>query len=64
LPSEMTICTPEALFFNTAKLGPNPDLADVVSDPNEVQKFNEFIVYDQAQVKMRYLVEFSYKKAK
>ena len=26
LPNEMTVCSPEAVFLNTGKLGPNPDL--------------------------------------
>lgn len=52
----MTICTPEALFFNTGKMGPNPDAKDEESE----QKFNEFVVYDESQVKMRYLVQVKF----
>ena len=27
-PSEMSVCSPDALFFNTGKLAANPDLAE------------------------------------
>jgi hypothetical protein len=59
----MTVCSPEALFFNTGKLGPNQDLQESPSvlDHTDIQKYNEFIVYDEAQVKMRYLVHYHYK---
>ena len=61
LPSEMTICSPDALFFNTGKLGPNQDLNEAT---NAIEaKFNEFVVYDEAQVRLRYLVNFSFKVA-
>jgi hypothetical protein len=59
LPNEMTVCSPDALFFNTGKLEPNRDLQeDMVVGAIEPQKFNEFVVYDEAQVRMRYLVHF------
>ncbi len=61
LPSEMTVCSPDAMFFNTGKLGQNQDLNDA-SQAIEA-KFNEFVVYDESQVKMRYLVHFTYKVA-
>lgn len=64
LPSEMTVCSSEALFFNTGKLGQNQDLQDGVLDHSDVQKFNEFIVYDEAQIKMRYLIHYHYKVVK
>lgn len=28
LPNEITICSPDALFFNTGKFGPNGDLLE------------------------------------
>ena len=46
LPSEMTICSPDALFFNTGKLGPNQDLNEATNGIEA--KFNEFVVYDEA----------------
>ena len=52
----MSVCSPDALFFNTGKLGPNPDTTEEAID----QKFNEFVVYDESQVHMRYLVHFTY----
>ena len=61
LPSEMTICSPDALFFNTGKLGPNQDLSEAV---NAIEaKFNEFVIYDEAQARLRYLVHYNYKVA-
>lgn len=29
LPDELTICSPNALFLNTGKLGPNPDMQEM-----------------------------------
>jgi hypothetical protein len=53
LPSEMTVCSPEALFFHTGKLDRNLD----IQTPDQVdQKFNDYVVYDEAQVRLRYLV--------
>ena len=59
LPSEMTVCSSDALFFNTGKLGPNQDLMEATQAIEA--KFNEFVVYDESQVKMRYLVHYQYK---
>ena len=58
IPNEMTICSPDALFFNTGKLGPNQDLQEL--DSSVDQKFNEFVVYDEAQVRLKYLVQYEY----
>jgi hypothetical protein len=57
LPNESTACTPNALFLNTGKLGPNPDLKDLPAGMTTSDlKLNEFVVYDESQVKMVYLV--------
>ena len=57
----MTFCGPSALFFNTGKLGNNPDLEEMPPGMQvEHHKLNEFVVYDEAQVKMSYLVHFRY----
>ena len=55
----MTICSPDALFFGTGKLDRNQDIQDTILDQVD-QKFNEFVVYDEAQVRLRYLVQFKY----
>lgn len=60
LPSEMTVCSPEAVFFGTGKLAANTDLQDLPAGEQIDQKFNEFVVFDEAQVRLRYLVQFSY----
>ena len=53
----MTICSPNALFFNTGKLQDNPDLKEKPSSVEHSDfKFNDFVVYDENQIKMRYLV--------
>ena len=46
LPSEMTICSPDALFFNTGKLGPNQDLNEATNAIEAI--FNEFVIYDES----------------
>ena len=56
MPSEVSICSPEALFINTGKMAINAD-----SEGHNEHKFNEFVVYDEAQVKMRYLIRYRYK---
>lgn len=49
MPNEETACTPNALFLNTGKMGPNPDLKDLpVGMPNSDLKLNEFVVYDES----------------
>jgi hypothetical protein len=60
MPSELTVCSPDALFFNTGKLAANPDLQDLPPGMQLDHKFNDFVVYDEAQVKMSYLVHFNY----
>jgi len=59
-PNELTVCSPEALFINTGKLAHNPDLQDLGIDEQIDSKFNDFVVYDEAQVKMRYLLHYNY----
>lgn len=56
-PEEETAGTPSALFFNTGRLSGNPDLKDLpVGMTDSDLKVNEFVVYDIAQVRMKYLV--------
>lgn len=59
----MTICRPDALFLHTGKLGHNPDLegapAGVLGGANDL-KFNEYVVFDEAQVRIAYIVQFKY----
>ena len=55
----MTYDKPNACFINTEKLAANPDLEEVPAGENPPDlKFNDFVVYDEAQVKMRYIVDF------
>ena len=65
-PSQSTFDTPEALFLNTGKLAANTDLEtmdrNVIGGSANVDempdlKYNEYVVFDEAQIKMRYLVE-------
>ncbi|CDW73944.1 poly [Stylonychia lemnae] len=60
MPSELTICSPQALFLNTGKLVPNPDLQENKGSNKIDHKLNDYIVYDEAQVKISYLVHFTY----
>lgn len=60
MPSELTVCSPSALFFNTGKLIQNPDMLELPPGMDLDQKLNDFVVYDEAQVKMSYLVHFEY----
>ena len=47
-PSELTICSPTALFINTGRLVDNPDLEMKPYDtPMPELKFNDFVVYDE-----------------
>ena len=40
-------------------MAPNPDLDDLPTGENPPDlKFNDFVVYDEAQIKMRYFVDF------
>ena len=57
--NEATIQTPQPLFFNTGKLATNPELADGPKHDEGMNdlKFNEFVVYDNAQVRLRYAVQ-------
>jgi hypothetical protein len=52
-----TANTSQALFINTGRIKGNPDLDDkpaVVNMPD--LRFNDFVVFDQAQVKLKYAV--------
>lgn len=51
--SESTFSTPSALFLNTGPLIQNPDIK---GSPPEL-KLNDYVVFDEAQVRMRYLLE-------
>lgn len=56
----MTFDKPNALFLNVGKMGSNSDLEDIPKGVNPSDlKFNEFVVYDDSQVKMRFLVELN-----
>lgn len=50
------------LFFNTGKMRPNPDLTGDHT-LNVEQRFNEFVVFDQAQVKLKYAVMCDFSKS-
>jgi len=54
LPNELTYDKPNALFLNTGKMGANTELE---GHPTPDLKLNDFVVYDEAQVKMRYMVD-------
>ena len=47
--------TKSQLFFNTGKMRSNPDMT-AEHEHNSDQKFNDFVVFDPAQVKLRYAV--------
>ena len=55
-PNEMTFDKPNALFLNTGKMQRNPDLDEVAKTPD--LKLNDYVVYDESQIKMRYLIDF------
>lgn len=58
MPSEVSVCSPHALFFNTGKLVANPDISDLGSGLiTSDLKFNDFVIYDESQVRLRYLVQ-------
>lgn len=67
MPSQSTFDTPEALFLHTGKLQKNADL-DEASAQNMIGgsanldglpdlKYNQYVVYDEAQIRMRYLLQ-------
>jgi len=67
-PNPETFDKPQALFLNTGKMQANTDLEEVeknvIGSSNNILgdgmpdlKFNDFVVFDEAQIKMRYLVE-------
>lgn len=59
-PNQLTFDKPNALFLNVGKMGSNSDLEDIPKGVNPSDlKFNEFVVYDDSQVKMRFLVELN-----
>lgn len=46
-----------ALFFPTGKMAENPDLEHKPPGIVDVEhKYNEFVVYDESQVKLQFLV--------
>jgi len=54
--------TKSQLFFNTGKMRANPDLnADEVQTSE--QRFNDFVVFDPAQVRLKYAVLCDFFKA-
>jgi hypothetical protein len=45
--------------LNTGVVAHNPDLDELPSGQNPPDlKLNDFVVYDESQIKMRYLVDF------
>lgn len=45
------------LFFNTGKMRPNPDMtAEHAQESTSEQRFNDYVVFDEAQVKLKYAV--------
>lgn len=58
LPNQSTYDQPNALFLNTGKMSANTDLEQMPVNTNLPDlKFNEYVVFDDSQVKMRYLVD-------
>lgn len=58
-PSELTYDKPNALFLNTGKIERNSDLDELKPGQNPPDlKLNDYVVYDESQVRMRYLVDF------
>lgn len=58
-PNELTYDKPNALFLNTGKMSANTDLDELPAGQTPPDlKFNEYVVYDESQVKMRYLIDF------
>jgi hypothetical protein len=57
MPDESSVEATSSLFINTGKMESNPDLKDMpigMSSPEF--KCNEFIVYEEAMTRMKYLV--------
>ena len=52
---ENAVDTKSQLFFHTGKLRPNPDMPAEEASSTE-QRFNDFVVFDPAQVKLKYAV--------
>jgi len=55
-PTQETLTTPKPLFLNTGKMVPTEDLP-ISSGQAIPSKVNEFIVFDDAQVRLRYLFD-------
>lgn len=54
---QATITTPAPLFFQTGALKANPELQDLpVGTGVPDLKLNDFVCYDQAQVRLKYAV--------
>ena len=57
-PNQLTYDKPGALFLNTGKMDSNSDLDQLPSGTMAPDlKFNEYVVYDESQVRLRFLVE-------
>ena len=54
--------TKSQLFFNTGKMRANPDMPAEEAQTSE-QRFNDFVVFDPAQVKLKYAVMCDFFKA-
>ena len=58
-PNELTYDKPNACFLNTGVIAENPDLEELPVGQNPPDlKFNDFVVYDESQIKMRFLNDF------
>ena len=57
--------TKKQLFFNTGKMQANQDVTEemTMQGVSEQLKFNEFVVFDPAQVKIKYAVMCDFFKA-
>ena len=53
LPNELTYDKPNVLFLNTGKMTQN----DFEGNPTPDLKLNDYVVYDESQVKMRYMID-------
>lgn len=57
-PNQLTYDKPGALFLNAGKITSNSDLDQMPTGLMAPDlKFNEYVVYDESQVRLRFLVE-------
>ena len=53
---EEAIGSVSSVLFNTGKMADNPDLEENLEMGMNPLKFNEYVIYDEAQVRIRYLL--------